>query len=82
MDDSQTRESPSVTTNAVGLRPKHIYGLRTDVLGNIHFNQQQEVIYPVEGVLAFHDFVENKQRFLRYSLSLSLSSSKNKFARR
>lgn len=71
MDDSQTGESPSVTTNAVGLRPKHIYGLRTDVLGNIHFNQQQEVIYPVEGVLAFHDFVENKQRFLRYSLSLS-----------
>ncbi|KAM7345855.1 testes of unusual size isoform 2-T2 [Cochliomyia hominivorax] len=51
--------------NTVNLRPKHIYGLRTDILGNIHFNLQQEVIYPVEGVLAFHDFVVNKQRFLR-----------------
>uniref|UniRef100_A0A1B0BGE8 Cilia- and flagella-associated protein 57 n=1 Tax=Glossina palpalis gambiensis TaxID=67801 RepID=A0A1B0BGE8_9MUSC len=49
----------------VGLRPKTIYGLRVDVLGNIQFNLQQEVIYPVEGVLAFHDFVNNKQRFLR-----------------
>lgn len=55
----------SATINVVSLRPKHIYGLRTDVLGNIHFNLQQEVIYPVEGVLAFHDFVSNKQRFLR-----------------
>ncbi|XP_073812366.1 testes of unusual size isoform X1 [Musca autumnalis] len=62
MDTSQVSQ-PSI--NTVGLRPKHIYGLRTNVVGNIHFNLQQEVIYPVEGVLAFHDFVENKQRFLR-----------------
>lgn len=52
--------------NTVGLRPKHVYGLRTDVMGNIHFNLHQEVIYPIEGVLAFHDFVLNKQRFLRW----------------
>lgn len=55
----------TVSINVVSLRPKHIYGLRTDVLGNIQFNLQQEVMYPVEGVLAFHDFVKNKQRFLR-----------------
>ncbi|XP_067631082.1 cilia- and flagella-associated protein 57 [Eurosta solidaginis] len=51
--------------SAVTIRPKNIYGLRTDVVGNIHFNLAQEVIYPVEGVLAFHDYVSNKQRFLR-----------------
>lgn len=55
-----------VSINVVSLRPKHIYGLRTDVLGNIHFNLQQEVIYPVEGAIVFQDFVQNKQRFLRY----------------
>lgn len=52
---------------AVNIRPKNIYGLRTDVVGNIHFNLYQEVIYPVEGVLAFHDYVSNKQRFLRWA---------------
>lgn len=62
-DSSNVLPPPSI--NTVGLRPKHIYGLRTNVVGNIHFNLQQEVVYPVEGVLAFHDFVENKQRFLR-----------------
>ncbi|XP_061387739.1 cilia- and flagella-associated protein 57 [Musca vetustissima] len=64
MDNSNISPQPP-SINTVGLRPKHIYGLRTNVVGNIHFNLQQEVIYPVEGVLAFHDFVENKQRFLR-----------------
>ncbi|XP_075166965.1 testes of unusual size [Haematobia irritans] len=65
MENDQTIETTNLNISTVGLRPKHIYGLRTDVVGNIHFNLQQEVIYPVEGVLAFHDFVENKQRFLR-----------------
>ncbi|KAM7345854.1 testes of unusual size isoform 1-T1 [Cochliomyia hominivorax] len=63
MEELQIENSKKI--NTVNLRPKHIYGLRTDILGNIHFNLQQEVIYPVEGVLAFHDFVVNKQRFLR-----------------
>lgn len=49
----------------INLRPKAIYGLRTDIVGNIHFSLQQEVIYPVEGALAFHDYVACKQRFLR-----------------
>lgn len=70
MDDLQAENSASI--NAVSLRPKRIYGLRNDVLGNVHFNLQQEVIYPVEGVIAFHDFVQNKQRFLRLVLKLLL----------
>lgn len=60
-------ETDQLATNlgGINLRPKAIYGLRTDIIGNIHFNLQQEVIYPVEGVLAFHDYVANRQRFLR-----------------
>lgn len=54
-----------IATAQVTIRPRNIYGLRTDVVGNIHFNLNQEVLYPVEGVLAFHDFVSQKQRFLR-----------------
>lgn len=63
MDDLPA-EGP-LANNAVTIRPKRIYGLRADILGNIHFNLQQEVIYPVEGVITFHDFVQNNQRFLR-----------------
>ncbi|ALC42004.1 CG4329 [Drosophila busckii] len=62
MDDKQQRSSGG----SVVIRPKLIYGLRTDVIGNVHFNLSREVVYPVEGVLAFHDFVSNKQRFLRF----------------
>lgn len=59
--------APAVTTNAsVVIRPRIIYGLRTDVMGNIQFNLNKEVMYPMEGVLTFHDFVTNKQRFLRF----------------
>jgi len=61
--DEQKR--PSIV-NQVVIRPRLIYGLRTDVIGNIQFNLNKEVMYPVEGVLAFHDFVTNKQRFLRF----------------
>jgi len=56
MDD---QKRPSVV-NSVVIRPRLIYGLRTDVIGNIQFNLNKEVMYPVEGVLAFHDFVTNK----------------------
>ncbi|KAH8348773.1 hypothetical protein KR084_010987, partial [Drosophila pseudotakahashii] len=55
----------SLSNSTVTIRPRLIYGLRSDVIGNIHFNLTKEVIYPVEGVLAFHDYVQNKQRFLR-----------------
>lgn len=61
----ESNNAGDASATAVNIRPKNIYGLRTDVVGNIHFNLYQEVIYPVEGVLAFHDYVSNKQRFLR-----------------
>lgn len=42
-----------------------MYGIRSDIKGNIHFLENQEVIYPVAGVIAIHDFRIHKQTFLR-----------------
>lgn len=51
--------------SAIGIQPKSVYGLRSDVKGNIHFLENQEVIYPVAGVVAIHDYKLSKQTFLR-----------------
>lgn len=59
-------EDNSAQIIPISIQPKNVFGLRTDVIGNIHFTAKQEVIYPVEGVLAFHDYVTNKQKFLRW----------------
>lgn len=50
---------------AVGLQPKRVFGLRTDVAGNVQFTGGQDVVYPAAGVLVVQDFVTNKQRYLR-----------------
>lgn len=50
---------------AISIQPKTVYGLRSDVKGNIHFTAKHEVIYPVSGVIAVHDYSTNKQKFLR-----------------
>ncbi|XP_035915826.1 cilia- and flagella-associated protein 57 [Anopheles stephensi] len=50
----------------ISIIPKNAYGLRTDIQGNVHFTLKQEIIYPVAGVLAIHDFTTNKQKFLRF----------------
>lgn len=49
----------------VGLQPKRVFGLRTDVCGNVHFTTGQDVVYPAAGVLVIQDFVTNKQKYLR-----------------
>ncbi|XP_055839283.1 cilia- and flagella-associated protein 57-like [Episyrphus balteatus] len=54
------------TVVPVSITPKNVYGLRNEVDGNIQFSFNDEVIYPVESVLVFHDFKTNKQRFLRF----------------
>lgn len=49
----------------VTIIPKVVFGLRTDIKGNIHFTSKGEVIYPVSGVIAIHDYENKKQKFLR-----------------
>jgi cilia- and flagella-associated protein 57 len=50
----------------ISIQPKSVFGLRTDIIGNIHFAITQEVIYPVSGVLSIQDCFKNKQKFLRF----------------
>ncbi|XP_055921379.1 cilia- and flagella-associated protein 57-like [Eupeodes corollae] len=67
MDESTSIESN--TSLPVTIEPKHVHGIRSEVIGNIHFNSNEEVIYPVEAVLAFHDYVKDKQRFLKFPVN-------------
>lgn len=50
---------------SVGLQPKRVFGLRTDVSGNVHFKTGQDIVYPAAGVLIVQDFITNKQKYLR-----------------
>lgn len=54
-----------MTGDPITIQPKFVYGLRSDIKGNIHFLENQEVIYPVAGVIAIHDFKLHKQTFIR-----------------
>ncbi|XP_055686721.1 cilia- and flagella-associated protein 57 [Lutzomyia longipalpis] len=49
----------------IQIQPRTIFGFRSDIVGNIHFTAREEVIYPVSGVLAFHNYATGKQKFLR-----------------
>lgn len=67
---------------SVTIQPRNVFGLRSDVSGNIHFTSKQEVIYPVAGVLAVQDYRSGgKQKFLRFaerSRPMIISLSPNK----
>lgn len=54
-----------MSASRIAVQPKFVYGLRSDIKGNIHFLDNQDVIYPVAGVIAIHDFKVHKQTFLR-----------------
>ena len=58
------------SSQPISLQPKMVFGLRTDIKGNIHFTTKSEVIYPVAGVIAIHDYSTNKQKFLRLTEKL------------
>lgn len=51
--------------SSVSIQPKYVFGLRSNVVGNIHYSLKEEVIYPVAGVIAIHNYKTNKQKFLR-----------------
>lgn len=55
-----------MSASRIAIQPKFVYGLRSDIKGNIHFlDNQDAIIYPVAGVIAIHDFKVHKQTFLR-----------------
>ncbi|KAF5270192.1 hypothetical protein FQR65_LT05672 [Abscondita terminalis] len=47
------------------LQPRFMYGLRTDIKGNAWFIGDEEVLYPVGGILVVHNFTQKRQRFGR-----------------
>lgn len=51
----------------LSIQPKFVFGLQLSIKGNVHFTAKNEVIYPVAGVIAIHDFESAKQKFLRLS---------------
>lgn len=51
----------------ISIAPKNVFGIRSNVKGNINFTLKEEVIYPVAGVLSIHDYKTNKQKFLRFA---------------
>lgn len=59
------QEKQLAMNKVVGLQPKHVFGLRTDVIGNVHFKTGQELVYPAAGVLVVEDFITNSQKYLR-----------------
>lgn len=47
------------------LNPRAIFGLKTDVSGNADCITDEEIVYPVGGVLAVQDASQRKQKFIR-----------------
>lgn len=66
------QEKQIAMNKSVGLQAKRVFGLRTDVVGNVHFKTGQEVVYPAAGVLVVEDFITNKQKYLRSEITSKL----------
>lgn len=75
--ETETKNSVSPVT----IQPKNVFGIRNDVKGNVNFTVKQEVLYPVGGILAIHDYETDKQKFLRFnenSVPIVIGMSPNK----
>lgn len=47
------------------LQPKLILGLQTKPRGNVQYIGDDEIVYPVGGVLAVQNFILNKQKLIK-----------------
>lgn len=47
------------------LQPKLVLGLRTKPKGNVQYIGDDDIVYPVGAVLAVHNYVLNKQKFIK-----------------
>lgn len=55
----------NINLNLPILQPKLILGLDTKIPNNIHFLNDDEVIYPTGAVVAVHNFHVKKQKFIK-----------------
>lgn len=55
-----------MTTSSIAvLNPRFIYGLNTDVKGNVQHISDDEIIYPVGCLMAVHNMPQRRQKFIR-----------------
>ena len=46
-------------------QPRAIFGLKTNVKGNVHFITDEDIIYPAGGVLVCHNINQRRQKFIK-----------------
>ena len=51
----------------VHLQSRVFYGLKTDVISNVHYISDSEILYPVGNVIALHNVPQYRQRLIRLS---------------
>ncbi|XP_017782730.1 PREDICTED: cilia- and flagella-associated protein 57 [Nicrophorus vespilloides] len=54
-----------MATGVPALQPRLLLGLQTRVRGNAHYISDEEVVYPVGGVLCVHNINQKKQKFIK-----------------
>lgn len=54
----------SSTSDIPILKPRTVFGLRTDFSENVDCIADDEIVYPVGSVLAVHNLTQNIQKFI------------------
>lgn len=49
------------------LQTRIFYGLKTDVISNVHYITDAEILYPVGNVIAVHNIPQYRQRLVHLS---------------
>lgn len=47
------------------LKPSYFLGIATEVSGNVHFIDENTLLYPIGRVLLFHDLLTDNQRYMK-----------------
>lgn len=48
-----------------GLAPLCFLGLKTNIKGNIQYVSEEDVLYPVGSTLSVHNYIQNKQKYIK-----------------
>ncbi|CAL7949933.1 unnamed protein product [Xylocopa violacea] len=51
----------------ISLQPRIFYGLKTDIISNVHYINDSEILYPIGNVIAVHNIPQYRQRLIRLS---------------
>ena len=51
----------------VSLQTRVFYGLKTDIISNVNYITDAEIVYPVGNAIAIHNIPQRRQRLIRLS---------------